>query len=38
MFCTFHHVRCLQTEVFPKKNSNVEKDCIRFGVKMTVEF
>ena len=37
-FCTFHHVRCLQTEAFQKKNSNVEKDCIRFGVKMTVEF
>ena len=38
MFCTFRHIRCLQTEASQKKISNVEKDCIRFGVKMTVEF
>jgi hypothetical protein len=29
---------CLQTETFPKKNQRVEKDAVRFGVKMTVEF
>ena len=36
-FCTICHVRCLQTEVSQKKNRSVEKDSIRFGVKVTVE-
>ena len=31
------HVRCLQTEVSHKKNGNVEKDSVRFGVKVTIE-
>ena len=31
------HVRCLQTEVSQKKNHSVEKDSVRFGVKVTIE-
>ena len=31
------HVRPLQTEASPKKNRSVEKDPVRFGVKVTVE-
>ena len=31
------HVRCLQIEVSHKKNGNVEKDSVRFGVKVTIE-
>ena len=31
------HVRCLQTEASQKKNPNVEKDSLRFVVKVTVE-
>ena len=29
--------RCLQTEVSQMKNRSVEKDSVRFGVKVTVE-
>ena len=36
-FCTMSQVRCLQTKVSQKKNRSVEKDSIRFGVKVTVE-
>ena len=36
-FRTIYHVRCLQAEVSPKKNRSVEKDSIRFGVKVTIE-
>ena len=36
-FRTIFHVRCLQTEASPKKNRSVEKDLVRFGVKVTVE-
>ena len=36
-FHTISHVRCLQTEVSQKKNRSVEKDSVRFGVKVTVE-
>ena len=36
-FCTICHVRCLQTEVSQKKNRSVEKDSVRFGVKVTIE-
>ena len=36
-FRTICHIRCLQTEVSHKKNGNVEKDSIRFGVKVTIE-
>ena len=28
---------CLQTDTSPKKNHRVEKDLIRFGVKLMVE-
>ena len=31
------HVRCLETEVSQKKNHSVEKDSVRFGVKVTIE-
>ena len=31
------HVRCLQTEVSQKNNRSVEKDSVRFGVKVTIE-
>ena len=31
------HVRCLQTEVSLMKNRTVEKDSVRFGVKVMVE-
>ena len=31
------HVRCLQTEASQKKNRSVEKESVRFGVKVTVE-
>ena len=36
-FRTICHVRCLQTEVFQKKNRSVEKDSVIFGAKVTVE-
>ena len=36
-FRTICHVRPLQTEASPKKNRRVEKDPVRFGVKVTVE-
>ena len=36
-FCTICHIRCLQTEVSKKKNRSVEKDSIRFGVKVTIQ-
>jgi len=36
-FCTIYHVWCLQTEVSQMKNRSVEKDSVRFGVKVTVE-
>ena len=36
-FRTICHVRCLQTEVSHKKNGNIEKDSVRFGVKVTIE-
>ena len=34
---SIYHVRCLQTEVSQKKNRSVEKDSVRFGVKVTIE-
>ena len=37
MFRTICHVRCLQTEISQKKNHSVEKDSVRFGVKVTIE-
>ena len=36
-FRTICHVWPLQTEASPKKNRSVEKDPVRFGVKVTVE-
>ena len=36
-FHTIYHVRCLKIEVSQKKNRSVEKDSLRFGVKVTVE-
>ena len=36
-FRTIYHVRPLQTEASPKKNRSVEKDSVRFRVKVTVE-
>ena len=36
-FHTICHVRCLQTKVSHKKNRSVEKDSVRFGVKVTIE-
>ena len=36
-FLTICHVRRLQTEASPKKNRSVEKDLVRFAVKVTVE-
>ena len=36
-FRTIYHVRCLQTEASQKKNPGVEKESVRFGVKVTVE-
>ena len=36
-FRTIYHVRCLQTEVSQKKNRSVEKDSVRFGVKVMIE-
>ena len=36
-FRTICHVRRLQTEASPEKNRSVEKDPVRFRVKMTVE-
>ena len=36
-FRTICHVRPLQTEASPKKNRSVEKDPVRFRVKVTVE-
>ena len=36
-FHTICHVRCLQTEVSQMENRRVEKDSVRFEVKVTVE-
>ena len=36
-FHTISDVRCLQTEVSQKKNRSVEKDSVRFRVKVTIE-
>ena len=36
-FHTISHVRCLQTEVSEKKNRSVEKDSVRFSVKVMIE-
>ena len=36
-FRTTYQVRCLQTKASQKKNRNVEKDSVRFGVKVMVE-
>jgi hypothetical protein len=36
-FRTSCHVRCLQNEASPKKIHRVEKDPVRFGIKLTVE-
>ena len=36
-FRTICHVGYLETEVSQKKNRSVEKDSVRFGVKVTVE-
>ena len=36
-FHTIYHVRYLQTEVSQKKNRSVEKDLVRFGVKVMIE-
>ena len=36
-FRTICHVRCLQTEVSKKKNRSVQKDSVRFRVKVTVD-
>ena len=37
MFRTICHVRCLQTKVSHKKNYSVEKDSVKFGVKVMIE-
>ena len=37
MFHTIYHIRCLQTEASQKKNHSVEKESIRFEIKVTVE-
>ena len=37
-FRNFFHVRCLQMETSANKNQRVEKDTVRFGVKVTIEF
>ena len=29
---------CLQIEIFAKKNQKVEKNVVRFGVRVTIEF
>ena len=36
-FRTICHVRCLQTEVSQKKNRIIEKDSVRFRVKVMIE-
>ena len=36
-FHTICHVRCLKTKVSQKKNCSVEKDSVRFGVKVMIE-
>ena len=36
-FHTIYHVRCLKTKVTQKKDRSVEKDSVRFGVKVTDE-
>ena len=36
-FHTICHVRCLQTEASQDKKGSVEKDSVRFGVKVTVK-
>ena len=36
-FRTICHVWCLQTKVSQKKNLSVEKDLVKFGVKVTIE-
>ena len=37
MFRITFHVRCSQTEASPKKNRSIEKDPVRFGVKVMIE-
>ena len=37
-FQTISHVQCLQTKVPQKKNRSVEKDSVRFRVKVMIEF
>ena len=32
------HLLCLQIETSAKKNQRVEKDVVRFGVRVTIEF
>ena len=32
------HIQCLQMETSPEKIRRFEKDAVRFGVKVTVEF
>jgi len=34
----FFHLPCLQIEISAKKNHRVEKDVVRFGVRVTIEF
>ena len=34
----FFHLPCLQIEISAKKNQRVEKDVVRFGVRVTIEF
>ena len=36
-FSIICRLRCLQIEVSQKKNRSVEKDSVRFGVKVTIE-
>ena len=36
-FAQFYMYDCLQNEASPKKNRTIEKNLIRFGVKVTVE-
>ena len=37
-FCTIYHVRFLHNQASPKNNSRVEKDLVKFEVKVIVEF
>ena len=36
-FAQFYMYDCLQNEASPKKNRTIEKNLIRFGVKVTIE-